>query len=1233
MLDGCQTGATGAKHRALSLEDSTSVVIKDTTITPTDASDSETASGAVNLPLDPQVLDLVTKGCETSPCESGNACSFHDFSLWCTPCAEDNQYSVDGRACTQCAPGKQPNEEKSDCVECDGDDEYSVAGKCLQCGSGTQPAWEPGKRTGATACAGVYRCPRGHECPEEKVKCLNIHDCLACQAGKTSSDGGECKNCTFPQIHSLDNSECASCTAGKGPNQARTACTSCTGIDYSTFGVCQPCLAGSQPDVGHTKCDTPNKCLQGDYCPNLDGCNNDVAGSPGACENCPPGRWNEDGGVGAAGVRVGMLQACYACDTISEAAPTRRSCDTCGNGKEPFVEEPSHDHSHCVDCTGTNFSDNGFPCQVCEWPKIVGTQQDPDDRLPRNGHTKCEKCQAGEGPAGCKEVGGVTTCSGGCAPCSGNQHADGGQTGTCSDCPVGKIATADHQFCKDCPEHQTYVPGVSSVTGKCACGTTGGKRSSGFYNVSEWGLIVCFLDGYQESDISSAYQEWLETEKAVHMENADHHAECLECPPCADCSQGYPVLRQGYKAETAMAGGPEGDSFHDELMTVQRDGQRFSYAFLCDEENAISPRAAALFGYDTTELANDRCPPKPMTKDVAPSQCPLGYEGVFCESCIANTTAPYDIYHRAKNQTCVKCEDAYDVARIGGAGGLALLCLGFAIYRCVTTRKKVTKRRKQLATEMQASGADDQDGGDADGDGDGAKTSDVDLSKFEEDKYFEDEDEGCCGSIRRACCCKKDTVADIYRACKVPVRTIVTYMQVTGQLGRVYHTQYPPMVSDFLSAITPLQDFFSIVFSAECAHLGGFANKWKMRVFGYPVLLLSLAILEFLHAWLFSKLTRQMKAWKKIGCSEAASTFLQRVLLAIFLVYPSVVNICFSALNCRHVSPTVRVLADDDRIFCGTANERVFSSIPVSLSTASVVVIGLFGVGIPLGFGFKICWKDRQKEREVSEADVDSIRNSVYREEDHHKFGADDRRLARATIRQVLELDRYSFLTYAYSPLCPFWESIDLIRKLCLVGLVVLVGRGSEAQIAAGNAISFGFFAAHMKVWPMKTNYDNYLRAACEVHVCMSITVAFVLKGDLSHEIVHRDFYDWVLVISGGCCVGLAGFLCVWMKMKQLRQMQRAAVQNKDTPEKAAYMRFKAGLSNPKDRKVLKEYLQRGGSASDSASASFGEASDGSFDEPAGEAQAPPPHRDRPQPEPEPEPHHGNDLEEPLFSS
>ena len=64
---------------------------------------------------------------------------------------------------------------------------------------------------------------------------------------------------------------------------------------------------------------------------------------------------------------------------------------------------------------------------------------------------------------------------------------------------------------------------------------------------------------------------------------------------------------------------------------------------------------------------------------------------------------------------------------------------------------------------------------------------------------------------------------------------------------------------------------------------------------------------------------------------------------------------------------------------------------------------------------------------------------------------------------------------------------MDMLRKLSLVGFVVLVGRGSVAQIAFGNMLSFAFFAAHMYYFPMKTKWDNWLRAAAEIHVFWTI--------------------------------------------------------------------------------------------------------------------------------------------------
>jgi hypothetical protein len=69
-----------------------------------------------------------------------------------------------------------------------------------------------------------------------------------------------------------------------------------------------------------------------------------------------------------------------------------------------------------------------------------------------------------------------------------------------------------------------------------------------------------------------------------------------------------------------------------------------------------------------------------------------------------------------------------------------------------------------------------------------------------------------------------------------------------------------------------------------------------------------------------------------------------------------------------------------------------------------------------------------------------------------------------AASRDVTVLSDVAILVDAYRPSVAFWETIDMLRKLALVGLVVLVGRGSVAQIAAGTVLSFGFFALHVKV-------------------------------------------------------------------------------------------------------------------------------------------------------------------------
>jgi len=74
-----------------------------------------------------------------------------------------------------------------------------------------------------------------------------------------------------------------------------------------------------------------------------------------------------------------------------------------------------------------------------------------------------------------------------------------------------------------------------------------------------------------------------------------------------------------------------------------------------------------------------------------------------------------------------------------------------------------------------------------------------------------------------------------------------------------------------------------------------------------------------------------------------------------------------------------------------------------------------------------------------------------------------------------------------YEPRYLYWEAVDMFRKLALVGVVLIVGRGTVAQLCAAIMIAFGFFAMHIKTWPYKVDQDNLFRAATELHVFIVI--------------------------------------------------------------------------------------------------------------------------------------------------
>ena len=74
-----------------------------------------------------------------------------------------------------------------------------------------------------------------------------------------------------------------------------------------------------------------------------------------------------------------------------------------------------------------------------------------------------------------------------------------------------------------------------------------------------------------------------------------------------------------------------------------------------------------------------------------------------------------------------------------------------------------------------------------------------------------------------------------------PGRILITYSQITSQLGDVLDFQYPGVFGDVIEALRPIMDLWGLLFRAlgpsECFGLKGFLSRWLLRVVGLPAMI------------------------------------------------------------------------------------------------------------------------------------------------------------------------------------------------------------------------------------------------------------------------------------------------------------------------------------------------------------------------------------------------------------
>lgn len=149
-----------------------------------------------------------------------------------------------------------------------------------------------------------------------------------------------------------------------------------------------------------------------------------------------------------------------------------------------------------------------------------------------------------------------------------------------------------------------------------------------------------------------------------------------------------------------------------------------------------------------------------------------------------------------------------------------------------------------------------------------------------------------------------------------------------------------------------------------------------------------------------------------------------------------------------------------------------------------------------------------------------------------------------------------------------------MLRKLLLVGLVMIIDRGSVAQNLVALVLSFLFFALQTATQPYKLPQDNAFRAATEFHVFLVILAGLVLRN----EQVDESWYDWGLVVSFLVLVPGAFVVTVVAKVRSLSRPGS----EKETKETTvlispslhgSFHRLAFGFANQADRKKVHEHV------------------------------------------------------------
>ena len=223
----------------------------------------------------------------------------------------------------------------------------------------------------------------------------------------------------------------------------------------------------------------------------------------------------------------------------------------------------------------------------------------------------------------------------------------------------------------------------------------------------------------------------------------------------------------------------------------------------------------------------------------------------------------------------------------------------------------------------------------------------------------------------------------------------------------------------------------------------------------------------------------------------------------LLLMYPALSKKTLEIFDCMDAPEERRVMRADPATFCD--NEWY---IWAGVAGGGAII---FGLGLPLLFYLFVRRLSRAKPDEGDEVD-----------------GA--RAMARARLVQVL--------TKNYSSRCWYYESIELVRKFSLTGIISILAPQTRVQLWFGTMVCIAFLMLHMHLQPFRDPLCNLVQLATLVQLSFTYVSALLFYEDdvqavrSEGELRDRLQLGWLMVIAN--CTAL-----LIMAQASVRTMRR----------------------------------------------------------------------------------------------